>query len=612
METRGGIYMKNNFHLKYFSTRNMKHQLIHLFIFAVIIPVFSISCILVFFNYQRTITHYKDLVYSQEKLIYSTMVSTSLHLHSVYETVVSQPELQELLCTDDLNFDSAKVTGEQASFFDDILEGTAMISSLQLYAPKECMKNVEPNKYIMPFTKELKKSKWYQKSSEISGNFWSSDIRIGQNDVNYWELHYCCRIPLPKKQTYAVLVMSVSNDYLRSLISNEHYKFYINVNNEPVFISSDRHYEGEEFPFEQEMEQGHSYTGNFCLFKQKVIGSLSTNKLYYSSDKMHILVADMTAINTTKHLSIYLSLIIGVTLFLSAIINFLYASYFSSRINTLRLAMSKVSNNDYEIIDNMQGDDELTATFHDMKVMVNKLKAAEAKIYEAQIREQMITNQQQQMELKLLANQINPHFLYNTLESIRMKAFVEGNKDVANAIKLLSKSMRYVLSNTQTSSTTLDKELDYVSTYLAIQKLRFGSRINYDIQIDQSLNPAQYQILPMLLQPIVENAVSHGLEDMEEHGHIILKIRPKKQRTLLSFAVFDNGSGLSREELLTVITHLDTPVKNSEHGIGLYNINNRIRLFYGAEYGITIRSKKNFGTCVNLTIPLHNIMEENL
>lgn len=165
----------------------------------------------------------------------------------------------------------------------------------------------------------------------------------------------------------------------------------------------------------------------------------------------------------------------------------LYATYFSGRINTLRLAMYKVSNNDYEIVDTIRGDDELTATFRDMKTMVKKLKNAEAEIYKAQIREQMIENQQQQMELKLLANQINPHFLYNTLEAIRMKAFVEGNKEVATAIKLLSKSMRYVLSNTQTTSTTLEKELDYIATYMAIMKLRFGSRINYDLRIEEDL-----------------------------------------------------------------------------------------------------------------------------
>lgn len=602
--------MTNHFHFKYFSRNNMKRQLITLFICAILIPVVCIGAVLGLFTYRRTTVHYEDLAYSQSKVVHSTIVSTSIYLHSTYETVVNSSRLQELLCTDDPGFDSMEATAELTDLFDKSLTNTAMLTTLRLYIPTGLMENVEPNKYILPFTDEVTSSHWYQKASEISGNFWTSDIRTGQNDVNYWELHYCCRIPIPRKNTYGILVMSVSNDYLRNLISNKNYQIYMNVNEEPVFLSSDRSYAGQEFPLDMGQEPDGSRTGIFTLFEEKVIGSLETVNLYHSPDKLHIFVADTSALDTTQHLLMIFLLITLLALLISAVIIFLYATYFSGRINTLRLAMAKVSNNDYEIVDNIRGDDELTATFHDMKLMVEKLKSAEARLYQSQIHEQMIENQQQQMELKLLANQINPHFLYNTLEAIRMKAFMEGNKGVANAIKLLSKSMRYVLGNTRTTSTTLEKELDYINTYMAIMKLRFASRINYDLRVDESLTPSQYRVLPLLLQPVIENAISHGLKDMEENGHIILKIRPSKDRLRLNACVFDNGVGMSKEELKNVTDHLETPVKNSEHGIGLYNTNNRIHLFYGPEYGITVKSKKNRGTCVTVTIPLYSITRE--
>ncbi len=616
--------MINNLHLKYFSKKNMKHQLITLFIWAIVIPVLIIGSVLGILTYRRTISHYEDLTRSQAQLVHSTIVSTSIYMHSIYETVISNQEIAALLCAEDPELDPMKATGDLAALFDKTLSNTAMLASLRLYAPEELMENVAPNRYILPFTEEIRDSRWYQKSTEISGNFWISDIRTGQNEVTYWELHYCCRIPLPRKNAYAVLVMSVSNDYLRSLISNQNYQIFINVNKEPVFISSDRHYAGRPFPLELSEEMEDSRTGSFLLYPQdagahpapdageKVIGSYAEATLYHSSDQLHIFVADPNAVGTTRHLLEVFIGIMALALLISAVIIFLYATYFSSRINTLRLAMYKVSNNDYEIVDTIRGDDELTETFRDMKTMVQKLKSAEARIYEAQIREQMITNQQQQVELKLLANQINPHFLYNTLEAIRMKAFVEGNRGVANAIKLLSKSMRYVLGNTQTTSTTLDKELDYIATYMAIMKLRFGSCINYDLQLDESLDPAACQILPILLQPVIENAISHGLADLDENGHIILRIRPSKDRTRLCAYVFDNGSGMSRETLREVASHLDTPPEDTGHGVGLYNISNRIHLFYGPEYGITIRSREHFGTCVTLTIPLCAAEEELL
>lgn len=588
----------------------MKHQLITLFICAIMIPVFSICTILGFFIYQKTISHYEDLALSQSKLVHSTIVSTAIYLHSTYETVVNSSKLQQLLCTDDPTFDSMEATAELTGLFDKTLINTAMLTSLKLYIPESLMDNVEPNKYILPFTEEITSSRWYQKAEKIPGNFWISDIRTGQNDVNYWELHYCCRIPIPQKKTYGILVMSVSNDYLRNLIANQNYQIYMSVNEEPVFLSSDRSYAGREFPLNQIQKSGDTCTGTFTLFKDKVIGSLSTVNLYHSSDKLHVFVADTNAINITHHLLMIFMLIILLTLLISAVIIFLYATYFSGRINTLRLAMSKVSNNDYEIVDNIQGDDELTATFHDMKLMVEKLKSAQEKLYQAQIHEQMTINQRQQIELKLLASQINPHFLYNTLEAIRMKAFVEGNKDVANAIKLLSKSMRYALGNTRTASTTLEKELDYINTYMTIMKLRFSSRINFDLRMDECLTPSDYRILPLLLQPIIENAIIHGLKDMEENGHIILKIYPSKDCLRLNACIYDNGVGMSRETLKYVTDHLETPVLNSEHGIGLFNTNNRIRLFYGQEYGITIKSKENFGTCVTVTLPLCSPLSE--
>lgn len=603
--------MKSRLCLHLFTRTNMKRQLLTLFLSAIMIPIVLIGGIISFFTYRKMVSDYQDLTLSQVGLIHSTFVSTSIYLHSIAETVRNDTQLQNLFCSYAPESKSRMSTQAQVRQFEEILSATATVTNLRLYAPMNLMHNVEPNQYILPLTKERKESFWYQKSTEISGSFWMSDIRTGQNNMEYWELHYCCRIPIPKKRTYAVLVLSVSNDYLRNLISNKNYDFYITVNDDPVFISSDRSKSGQPFPMDMEHMDAQPQTGIFTVAGKKTVASLKTAALYQSSDKLHILVADTNALPSVRRLLTIFILIMLFALLISAVIIFLYASYFSARINTLRLAMYKVSNNDYEIVDTIRGDDELTATFRDMKVMVSKLKRAEAEIYQAQIHEQMIANQQQQTELKLLANQINPHFLYNTLETIRMKAFVEGNKEVAHAIKLLSKSMRYVLSNTKATTTTLDKELDYISTYLAIQKLRFGSRINYDIQADSSLNPECYQILPILLQPMIENAISHGLKDMEEGGHIILRIRPSKDRTLMLAQIFDNGAGMSPEKLEDVAFHLDHPAEQSQHGIGLYNINNRIRLFYGREYGLSIKSKEKWGTCVTVTIPLYNNTEED-
>jgi len=206
------------------------------------------------------------------------------------------------------------------------------------------------------------------------------------------------------------------------------------------------------------------------------------------------------------------------------------------------------------------------------------------------------------MEFKMLASQINPHFLYNTLESIRMKAFTAGDKEVATAIKLLGKAMRYVLENTGTTDTTLQAEIDHISTYLQIQKIRFGDRINYQVHIQPELNPEEYRILPLLLQPIVENAIVHGLEGKDSGGMFWFAIYIIDGTVYVDIS--DNGCGMDEATLKEVMAKVqDYTRKRRKSSIGLYNINRRIKLNYGEQYGLDIQSTLGEGTMVRVTFP---------
>ena len=222
-------------------------------------------------------------------------------------------------------------------------------------------------------------------------------------------------------------------------------------------------------------------------------------------------------------------------------------------------------------------------------------------MYEAELNEKELRNEQQIMEYKMLASQINPHFLYNALETIRMKAVTTGDKEVANAIKILGKTLRYVLENTGTSYTTLKKELDHIENYLAIQKLRFGKRINYRL-IMEDIRPEKFEILPLLLQPVVENAVVHGLESQDGNGQIEVSVSLLENEKM-KITVSDNGRGMTEEELENIREKLATPDLALQSSIGLYNINQRIRLCYGQEYGMEIESRYGEGTQVILYLP---------
>ena len=138
---------------------------------------------------------------------------------------------------------------------------------------------------------------------------------------------------------------------------------------------------------------------------------------------------------------------------------------------------------------------------------------------------------------------------------------------------------------------------------------RSEEQMDYTIEIDNKLDLKAYRILPLLIQPLVENAISHGLADTEKDGHIRFRLYITSDDLLMA-EVYDNGCGMTAEKLADVIAHLDVPQNEAEHGVGLYNINNRVHLFYGEEYGLNIKSRPGEGTLITLTVPLLNLTEE--
>ena len=338
------------------------------------------------------------------------------------------------------------------------------------------------------------------------------------------------------------------------------------------------------------------------------MAAVSTLVPINSDDTIYLLSYNPDALTSVKEvLRNYILFTVAVIL-LPCLLFFIYSKYFSGRVLLLRQAMHQASQGNYDIIDSFAGSDELTDTFTDLKSMIGTIREKEAQIYQSRIREQEIVNRQQQMEFKMLASQINPHFLYNTLETIRMKAFTAGDREVATAIKLLGKSMRYVLENTGTVSITLEKELNYIHTYVSIQKLRFGDRVNFDEEIDLPLPLSEYKILPLMLQPIIENSISHGLEGMESGGHILLEIR--EDYGFLLIRISDNGKGMTPEELEALLVRIATRDETRTRSIGLYNINQRLQLFYGPNCKLQIESTAGVKTTFALRLPLDKIKED--
>ena len=190
-----------------------------------------------------------------------------------------------------------------------------------------------------------------------------------------------------------------------------------------------------------------------------------------------------------------------------------------------------------------------------------------------------------------------------------MKALSNQDRDVATAVKLLGKYMRHNLESTGISI-SLRTELEYIEIYLNIQKLRFGDKINFAISIEPGFSTSNYYILSLLIQPIVENSIIHGLEEVESNGMIHINISTDQDNDTVIIAVSDNGIGLTEEELDKLLTRIHSREKRSTSSIGLFNIYQRIQLCYGNAYGLTITSTPNEGTTVSIILPLHYKWED--
>ncbi|WMJ87342.1 sensor histidine kinase [Anaerocolumna sp. MB42-C2] len=592
---------------RFFYNTNVKKQLNFIYFSALLIPVLIIGIFLIVNTRRLLLNHYQQQVEADNTRVKSVMFDVTTTVYNISDEIFADKNLQTLLATRySTRQDAAKNCSNFTKLNNYIYKNT-FISSIELYTTNPTISEYASFK---PVTKDILNKPWYKQASNRADILWKS-----LNSVDSWkhtsrELCLIRKIPIITTKEYAVLVIRISNIYLKNRIQNNSLFTAVTVNKDPVFYSSERNLSGNYLKLPINYERSlFQYSGQLTYENKESIANISTLQPYVSKDKIYISTLDFKALDDTANIIIICSAIILIAAIVPLVIITLFTNQFSSRIITLRGEMYKASNGDYNIIDSIPGDDELSQVFSDLKVMIQSITQMNTRMYEAKLQEQVLKNQQQKMEFKMLASQINPHFLYNTLETIRMKALTEGNRDVANAIKLLGKSMHYVLENTGTSSTTLKKELDYISTYLAIQKLRFNDRVNYTLTVPDDMDLEEYQILPLLLQPIVENAILHGLEDTEYNGQICIDVKTKDDDLLL-INIFDNGLGMTEDKLNSLNDSIQIPKKTAASSIGLYNINQRIKLFYGETYGMEIKSNRKEGTLVSLTLPLHNIMEE--
>lgn len=572
-----------------------------LFLLIVVLPLAVLLVIISFFSVRAQVESYEHLAVSKSTQVRTVLATTATGAGEIRTYFSQDSSLQEILKSRDSEAFRSALYGYDG--FRNIRSRYASVGDLRLYLDANILGTDSRVSDFYPISEENKGEDWYAAASKTKVPFWMAHSRT-VNGVSYSTLCYYAQIPFTSSGISAILAVDISNDYLKNLISDSNYAVLLNVDDGKVFYSDNADALGNALPVETDATYYYTASGAMNVGSIREIASVVTMRPAYSNDRVHILVYDPNAFTNIRRTLIGYVFLIAAVIAVCGIVFYAYSRYSSTRILTLRRAMGQAAVGDYEIIEQIQGDDELTETFRDLRRTVETLKRNQAELYEGRLKEEQLKTEQRETELKLMASQINPHFLYNTLEMLRMKALIEGNRDLAGAIKKLGKIMRYVLGTTRTTATSLDKELDYIDSYLSIMKMRFGDRLSYAVDVSPEIDPDKIEILPLLIQPPCENAILHGIEESGRDGTVIITMR-KTTGNLLWIRIADNGTGMSAEALEALREKLKGPHPKGRHGVGLYNVHHRIRLYYGLEYGLRIESAEGRGTSVTMELPVY-------
>lgn len=265
----------------------------------------------------------------------------------------------------------------------------------------------------------------------------------------------------------------------------------------------------------------------------------------------------------------------------------------------LKDSMKRVEEGDFSIDVEVKGQDEISELAYHFKSMLGKMNGliAEAVNKQAAAKE---------TELKALKTQIDSHFLYNTLENIKMMAEIEGEYAISDAVTSLGEMMRYNLK-WKNDFVILEEELNYIKNYVDIMNLRLDGLLTLEIDVPDELR--DQEVLKMSLQPIIENAVKHGIIPHQQKNAGILRVSARYSDDDVLIEIKDNGVGMTTEECESLNLSIQTGRENKGfdskggNGIGIHNVNERIQLYYGPEYGVFVKSVKGEFTMVTVSMP---------
>lgn len=469
-----------------------------------------------------------------------------------------------------------------------------LISCFSVYLENDTMIG---NSQLVQVDDVIRKQEWYQRVLNNKGVVCWQYMPVGIRSAQSIALTRL--IKTEKGEDVGVLVLNVQTERLNEIIDTRNTDTFLILNGEEIIAT--RRKNQLEYGQIQELlqEKDADYQGIVTIGEKEYV--LTSVGITWPGVKDCIQVVSVRSMqeildqaNRQTRKSFY-AFLISIVVSISLISLLSYS--FSRRIERFHAQMQKAAEGDFQLDKKLGGHDEISELYDYLGTMIWQIQKLLAEIYQEKINAEQLKRAQKEAEFQMLASQINPHFLYNTLETIRMKARKNQQYEIEDIVKMLAKLLR---KNIQAGSqdVTIKTEIELVEYYLKIQQYRFSDRISYQIYVEPELR--ECRILPLILQPIVENSIIHGLEVKEGTGHIYVSV--ERTEDMIKIVIADDGMGIPKEQLLQLQNKLNRKNRTGKH-VGINNVHQRIRLRYGEPYGVQIQSVSGWGTKVEISLP---------
>lgn len=473
------------------------------------------------------------------------------------------------------------------------------ISGIRVYvANSGALNNWE---FIQP-TAKLTSSEWYREAIAQKGLVgWNliPDERYGAENLSLIR-----SFPIEEQGSSGVLVMNVNKQQLHAILEQESFPTLI-VDDQNRIVAAN-----ENELFGKDLKEIHadanilsSQEGSFDTEINGKSSKVIIAKLNPQNSWNGLRIISIFTISEITHDANQVILlgviVITVSLIVAIFLIYASASLISRRLLRLSRHMSKVGAGSWEATLEIDGKDEVALLSRQFNALVRNVNDLIYEVNETNRQKSLIEQRQNEIKFKMLASQINPHFLFNSLESIRMEAHIRKQDDIAEAVWMLSTLLRSSLE-AGNGTIALREELERVRCYLDLQKFRYEERLTYRLNIDPRIE--RTLVPPLIIQPLIENAIIHGLDNRIEG--VVIEVDAVEVPGGVQVKVYDNGAGFTTERLARIKEELVSSADDQVgQRIGLHNVNDRLVVLYGASSALQIESEPGRGTRITFFIP---------